>query len=386
MSKPHCTLAIAIPLVLGLASMAAAETFTLKADGSGDYPNIQAAISAAEDGDVIQLENGTYMGSGNRDISFQGKAIKLCSISNSPEYCIIDCEGSEAEPHRGFKFESGEGSGSQLQGICIVGGYTSGSWPEDAGGGIYCRNNTAPSIENCILFNNRSGNGAGICCDGGSSPALIDCVIRGNPAAFYGGGIYCYDGSSPHFERCKITRNRAGYYGGGMRSANSSPTFVECTFSLNSAVYGGAGLAFSGETNAEIYRCTVAENQTSGDGGGIYCYHSSPQLENTLITKNDSEGIYIYGSAIPVLEACDMHGNERGDWIGALADQLNRSYNICADPEFCLDQEEDSYFLQSDSPCADAPNPGNEGIGAWEVGCQDFTAEEITWSELKGLH
>ncbi len=385
MNKPHIILALAFPLIVGLAITASAETIVVKSNGNGDYPTIQEAIDAASDGDVIQLENGTYKGPGNRDLSFHGKALRVASASDNPMSCIIDCEGSEADPHRGFLFESGEGSGSVLRGICITGGYTSGAWPEDAGGGIYCRNSTSPSIENCILYDNRSGNGAGICCDGGSSPALYSCTIKGNIAAFYGGGIYCYDDSSPSFQACRISGNRAGYYGGGMRSANSSPDFLECTFNANVAVYGGAGLAFSGDTSASIHRCTIAENLTGGDGGGLYCYHSSPNLEFTLIAMNQSDGIFIYGSALPTLEACDIHGNENGDWEGALADQLERDDNICADPQFCLDQDEDSYFIQSDSPCASGPAPG-DGIGAWEVGCQDFTAEEITWSRLKGLH
>lgn len=385
MNKPHIILALAFPLLVGLALTASAETLLVKSDGSGDYPTIQEAIDAASNGDLIQLENGTYTGPGNRDLSFRGKALQVASASDDPMSCIIDCEGSEAEPHRGFLFESGERAGSVLRGICITGGYTSGAWPEDAGGGICCRNSTSPSIENCILYDNRSGNGAGICCDGGSSPALHSCVIKGNIAAFYGGGIYCYDGSSPAFQDCRISGNRAGYYGGGMRSANSSPEFAECTFNANMAVYGGAGLAFSGDTGSSIYRCTIAENLTDGDGGGIYCYHSSPQLEFTLIAENQSQGIFIYGSALPSLEACDIHGNEHGDWDGILADQLGSQGNICADPQFCLDQDEDCYFIQSDSPCANGPAPG-EGIGAWAVGCQDFTAEEITWSELKGLH
>jgi hypothetical protein len=385
MQKSHFVFILAVPLLAGLALTATAKTYHLSADGSGELPNIQSALDVAGNGDVILLENGRYTGPGNRDIRFHGKAVTLASASGDPESCIIDCESSGAEPHRGFLFDSGEGPGSVLRGICITGGGTSGSWPEDAGGGIYCRNQSSPSIENCILRENRSGNGAGICCDGDSSPALFSCHIQDNNASFYGGGLYCHDGSAPFIQDCRISGNRAGYYGGGLRSANSSPQILESTFCNNEAVYGGAGMAFSGETPASVIRCTITKNRSSGDGGGIYCYYAAPSIENTLIAENEAEGIFTYGSSTPSLVRCDIYGNEGGDWQGSISDQLDRFSNISMDPQFCLDQIDNSFLLQSDSPCAAGAGTG-EAIGAWGVGCQDFTAEEITWSRLKNLH
>ncbi len=47
------------------------------------------------------VADGIYTGEGNRDIDFLGKAITVRS-ENGPESCIIDCQGSEADPHRGL--------------------------------------------------------------------------------------------------------------------------------------------------------------------------------------------------------------------------------------------------------------------------------------------
>jgi len=386
MRKPHYSIFLAIPLMVITSVTAGAATITLHADGGGDYPNIQAAIDAAGDGDYILLESGIYSGSGNRDIRFHGKSLTLSSASGDPRDCIIDCKGSKAEPRRGFIFDSGEGLGTVLRGITITGGSTSGSWPEDAGGGIYCSDQTSPSIENCILRGNHSGNGAGLCCDRGSSPAIISCAFDHNAADYYGGAIYCYDGSSPQIEDCSVIGNSAGYYGGGLRSVNSAPSIVGCTFTGNRAGYGGSGLAFSGASTADILRCTITENRGSGDGGGIYCYYSSPSVQNTLIASNDAEGVFVYGNIAPQFSKCDIHGNERGDWTAAIFGQLGRSSNLSEDPQFCLDQDSGSFFVQSDSPCASGNQAHEEAIGAWGVGCQDFKAEEISWSALKALH
>ena len=55
-------------MTLLLISVAAAETYVVKPDGTGDFPTIQAAIDAAYHGDVIELTDGVFTGDGNRDL------------------------------------------------------------------------------------------------------------------------------------------------------------------------------------------------------------------------------------------------------------------------------------------------------------------------------
>jgi len=113
--------------------------------GSANFDNIQAAIDDSNDGDEILVFDGTYTGPGNRDIVYGGRAITIYSISG-PDLCIIDCNGSEAEPHRGFYFHNAEDSNSVLQGVTIKNGYSS-----SAAAGIACVD-SSPTIIDCRII------------------------------------------------------------------------------------------------------------------------------------------------------------------------------------------------------------------------------------------
>ena len=60
-------------------------------DGTATHPfdAIQEGIDAAVDGDTVLVLDGTYSGTGNRDIGFLGKAITVRS-ENGPAGCLVD--------------------------------------------------------------------------------------------------------------------------------------------------------------------------------------------------------------------------------------------------------------------------------------------------------
>jgi len=170
-----------------------------------DQPTIQAGVDAAADGDTVLVADGTYTGVGNRDVDFLGKSILLVS-ENGPGHCIIDCEGSDEDPHRGFLFINQENESSILHGFTITNGH------EGQGGGIRC-NDSSPRICGNIIKGNVALDGGGIY-SYGASPTIRENTLVENTAAQNAGGIFCYLGS-PTIAGNIISENITTQYSGG---------------------------------------------------------------------------------------------------------------------------------------------------------------------------
>ena len=363
----------------------------------GDYPTIQAGINAAVNGDTVLVADGTYTGTGNKNIDFGGRAIVVMS-ENGAENCIIDCENMR----RGFYFHLGEDSNSVVLGFKIINGYVTGGWPDNCGGGILCIGNSSPSIKNCILSENSANNkGGGINCMENSSPTIVNCTFSENSANYKGGGINC-EYSSPTVENCTFSGNSVDYFGGGIRCFESSPSILNCTFSGNSAYDYGGGIDCS-HSSPSIENCTFSGNSVNQRGGGIRCGNSNPTIENCTISGNsagdEGGGICCYYNSSPTIQNCTLSGNSALTHGGGICCYSNSNPtgvnniiwvntaptgsqiylypgcsfsctysdiqggwpgvgNIDADPLF-VDTTRNDYRLQWGSPCIDAgdPNP-----------------------------
>ena len=159
-----------------------------------DFATVQEAIDAVLDGDIIVLRPGIYA----ENIDFSGKAITVRSESGAGA-TVINGGGSGTA----VTFNSGEGEDTVFQGITI----TNGSASE--GGGIYCGEESSPTIANCFITGNTATDGGGIYCDG-SSPTITNCTISDNMASADGGAIYCRDDSSPTVVNTIIWGDTAG--------------------------------------------------------------------------------------------------------------------------------------------------------------------------------
>ncbi|MGB2821628.1 MAG: LamG-like jellyroll fold domain-containing protein, partial [Phycisphaerae bacterium] len=201
--------------------------------GSGAHPfdAIQEAIEAATDGDTVVVLDGTYTGSGNRDIDFLGKAITVRS-ANGPENCIIDSQGTEQENHRGFYFHSGEDRTSVVSGFTITGGHISGAyvpsgWDDASGGAVFCDDQSAATIRNNRIIGNTALRGGGIFCEFKCSAAIVNNVIVQNTAD-RGGGIYVDEDAEVEITNNTIAGNRADHLGGGIYNRESQVEITNC--------------------------------------------------------------------------------------------------------------------------------------------------------------
>jgi len=267
-----------------------------------DYATIQAAIDAAEFGDTVLISDGTYTGSGNKNLDTLGKPIVVKSVNGS-EACVIDCRNWG----RGFIFQNGEREDTQIRGLTIR---NANAREEDFGGGILCINNSSPEISFCHLQNNTAQTGGGIAAIG-SSPEIIFCDIDENSADWDGGGIYL-SASYSEIKNCKIYRNTAvGFNGGGLCVRNGSGVVIdECQVTENRSSQGG-GLAFEGAYNCELNNSTI-EGNTAFYGGGIYLVSTELDMTGLRIESNTADfgaGIYTGPRDVSNIENCWITDN-----------------------------------------------------------------------------
>jgi predicted outer membrane repeat protein len=423
-------LVAAVTLLLALCLPVSATTYLVTPSGTGDYATIQDAINAAADGDIIELADGTFTGSGNRNILYMGKAITVASQSGNPSACVIDCQGQG----RGFYFHYAETAASVLRGITITNGHAgqggaiscingnpsvtdcrfSHNSAHDEGGAVYCYWNGDASFQNCTFVGN-SGDAGGGMYSMYSSPVLVACTFHDNEAM--GGGALCLTGSPIVASGCDFTDNRA-HVGGGVLVDFSSSVFTNCLFSGNSSSTGGGMCVANGGTTLET--CVFMGNSAYSKGGGLY---SDFPLETSYTvfagnaasrgggiygfglfdhcticgnTASEGAGMYVQttrdctlrntiiafnavGDAVRDIEqstwlvCCDIYGNAGGDWVGGIAWMQGINDNLCANPRFCKspqlrDAQNGDYRLWSTSPCVDDACGviGALGIGCWE--------------------
>lgn len=354
-------------------------------DGSLEHPfdATQEAIDLAWNRDTVIVLDGIYTGIGNRDVDFLGKAITVQS-QNGPENCIIDCEGTEAEPHRGFYIHRGEGEDSVLVGFTVTNGYghneTLGPHHGSTAGAIFC-DGSSPTVTNCCIAGNTAAHGGGVVCAGGSNVVLTGCEITHNAASVEGGGIFTYDSSpkisgcfvtgndcavvvgqgagggimieheSPVISNCVISGNQAGSNSGAIGIepyATDSPTITNCLISDNfcGVIGGGIEIRCAGNTLVRITNCTITGNHAEPDmSAGLQLKNSSPTVTNCIFWDNSGDEIARHPQhpgdpSDPDVTYCDVQGGWPGEG------------NIDADPLFA-DPAGGDYRLLGPSPCID---------------------------------
>jgi len=334
---------IALVIVsIAATTLCQAKTIYIDANGTGDYPTIQAAINGAINGDVIILLPGTYTGLGNRNIDCNGRSITIQSTDPCDPAIVastvIDCQRNG----RAFKFVKGETS--LLAGLTIINGLFSPSPNNEGGDAIFC-NNSNLIILNCVI--NKCGFGGPLYSYSSSirykksKVKLTGCTVT-NILSYYSIGIYCSD-SNTEFTGCTITGNMEGIHGyfsnaeitGCVINNNHSGIFLE-GYSLSwgypsdivntaritdSIITGNASGIYCGHINLTVERSTISDNIAADSyqgASGIYALYSNMVINDCLISRNKSfvtSALY-YGGGVTndlgslVMNGCDVNDNK----------------------------------------------------------------------------
>jgi predicted outer membrane repeat protein len=262
---------------------------------------------AGNTGWAVLVANGTYTGTGNKELDFNGKAIHLESAGGA-QNCIIDCGNSGG----GFYFGSGEDANSVVEGFTINRGVA------DDGGAVYCWF-SSPTITNCIFSNNSADYGGVVCC-AYSSPTITNCIFSKNSAGYYGGAVFCAYYSSPIIADCTLSGNSAAEYGGAVCCGYSSiSTITNSILWSNIATDSGNEIYVSSSSFVTLNNSDVTAGSYGGETGNITentCIHLDPlfvgaaggdyHLQGTspCIDAGDN-------SLVPAGIATDLDGNPR---------------------------------------------------------------------------
>jgi subtilisin family serine protease len=320
---------------------------------------IQQAIDNSWDGGIVLVADGIYTGQGNTDIDFKARPITVKS-ENGPESCIIDCNGTETEPHRGFYFHSGEGSDSVLSGFTVKNGYVPGSWYVGIAGAILCENQSSPAITDCIFSENTAGWDAGAICNLDSNPVIKNCIFIENTAVGNDGGAINNEYSSPVITNCTFIANSAYDWGGAVRSIyDSSPVVANCLFASNLADDGGA-MFYYFYCEPVVTNCTFNANEARYGNSIASDSVNDIRINNSIISGSEDQMYHEYPQLVTI-----SYSDIGGGWPGL--------GNIDIDPCFVApgywdtngtpsDTNDDAWFngdyhLLSQSPCINTGDP-----------------------------
>ncbi len=248
------------------------------------------------------------------------------------------------------------------------------------GGGLYCYNNSFPQVfEVSITENTAIERGGGIRCQF-SSPQFSNMIVANNSASISGGGIDLYE-SSPVIQDSEISGNTSNN-GGGIKCMISTPLLKNVNIVNNIANSTGGGIycemegdaifdhvLISGNeasdgggisvlsSNTILGNVTITDNHATDLGGGFYSFFAfTSSIYNSIIWNNSPENIYFgngYSNSFLTVAYSDIQGGI--DLIGGIsnAEVIWLEGNIDGDPYF-LDNSNNPYYLDEDSPCIDA--------------------------------
>lgn len=326
-----------------------------------EQPTIQAGINVATEGDTVLVAPGTYIGDGNRNLTFNGVNLVLKSEMGA-DVTIVDCQGNSLEHHVAVLLNNGEDTTSIIDGFTFTNAYYA-KWGY-VGGALYFQHGNA-IIQNCIITNSLA---YGIFLEGVTdiTPCRIsncvienningilnfkvgtiieNCIVRNN----YGVGIEFWD--ETEIRNCLVVHNK--WVGITKAGGMSTPLALieNCTIAFN-------GIGFSYDITLPRTNSELIEVDTT-------------TIQNSIIAYNTTAGIYNYFDMEGEYNCINSNvfGNGGYNWQNDKYSHGDEFGNISVNPLFC-DTTIGNYYLGERSPCASVNNSSGSTIGVYDIGC-----------------
>jgi hypothetical protein len=252
---------------------ATVEDGVVSVDGQGSFGSITEAVTASLPGSEVRVCPGEWQE--NVEIPHD------LSLVSQQGAAVTTIDGGGAGPV--LAVSAGE---VVITGFTLTGGFSVGF-----GGGLSVTGTEQVTVEDCVITDNSSTDGAGIYASAGAHLAVSSTTITGNMGGIGGGLAMQGDGIS------------------------GSLTVTDSTIAGNIADEAGAGLVIVGTPSAQI-TLSIIEDNLSLDGGGLSVVNSAVVLDDTSVQRNDAMsmggGLILYfGTAVVTVT--------NGDW-GTAAD------------------------------------------------------------------
>jgi len=306
-------LSIIVMLCLALTSLPATANLVKIVRTGTTYPTISAAVSAALDGDVLNVATGVYEEQvvvASAGLTIEGGYDAACSAllpgerSMLKSYSIYFQSPNSTNALRNFVVTGSLDSGVNAMhvellqcGSCIV--TNNEVQPANAyGGGLYI-DGAAVVLSNTVIQDNRAlyGGGAGVIVNGTLVMDDLTTVISGN-SADKGGGVALVNSSLMAHNGARIAVNTAGTCGGGVYVDGGTMT-VEDYASIGwvdaaaNSVTNGAGGGVYAEHGAIVEvgpNGRIAGNTASGNGGGVCLSNATLRLTSGSLGEGLTPG------------------------------------------------------------------------------------------------
>lgn len=348
---------------------AAARTWYVLPDSTGDAPFIQAAVDSALDGDTILIAPGRHLADESGYIHVRGKSLSLMGELGW---------GQTRVP----AFAVREAASVVLQGL-------------DFGWGFQVIDVGDVVIRECHAGPSTNTSSANMDHDKPMRVEIVDCVfeeIHTSPfPGTEGGALTLIAGRSYSavVRGCVFRNNSTTNRGGGINvrqaGLGDQVEIVNNLFLRNSAPQAGAIHVRGVEAPVLIVRNTFVGN-TSGDGA-VYI-DGNANVTNNIFAWNNCFGLWDNGEEN--ICSCNLYwsnwqdGNQQ-QWSGFCVAFVQAIVN----PLFCGRRVDDFRLAQS-SPALPANYPpelqseGCDGIiGAFGIGCSEVPVLDSSWGSIK---